>query len=153
MNKTRSNVINEFNHIFNIIISNKIELSLYDHTVNYCKKRNIECSWLILIFKHIYILKTNQTLYRLRGSKSIQDDINNKVIDPSTIVGVHFEEFYPNMNKQYEVEETITQEDGMFKCRKCNSMKTTYYSLQTRSSDEPMTCFVTCTDCKNRWKC
>lgn len=41
---------------------------------------------------------------------------------------------------------------GMFKCGKCKSMKTTYYQMQTRSADEPMTTFVTCTACNNRWR-
>ena len=43
--------------------------------------------------------------------------------------------------------------EGAFKCGKCKSMKTTYYQLQTRSADEPMTTFVTCHNCNNRWKC
>ena len=34
--------------------------------------------------------------------------------------------------------------EGEFTCRKCKSTKTTHYSLQTRSADEPMTVFVTC---------
>lgn len=42
---------------------------------------------------------------------------------------------------------------GQFKCGKCKSTKTTYYQMQTRSADEPMTTFVTCTNCSNRWKC
>ena len=42
---------------------------------------------------------------------------------------------------------------GMFKCGKCKSTKTTYYQLQTRSADEPMTTFITCMNCSNRWKC
>ena len=40
-----------------------------------------------------------------------------------------------------------------FKCWKCKSKKCTYYQLQTRSADEPMTTFVSCLDCGNRWKC
>jgi DNA-directed RNA polymerase subunit M/transcription elongation factor TFIIS len=43
--------------------------------------------------------------------------------------------------------------EGLFKCGKCKSKKTTYYQMQTRSADEPMTTFVTCTLCANRWKC
>ena len=42
--------------------------------------------------------------------------------------------------------------DGIAQCGKCKSMKTTYYSLQTRSADEPMTNFFTCHDCGKRWK-
>ncbi|KAL9672633.1 hypothetical protein QQ045_028885 [Rhodiola kirilowii] len=39
-----------------------------------------------------------------------------------------------------------------FKCGKCGQRKTTYFQLQTRSADEPMTTFVTCVNCDNRWK-
>ena len=41
----------------------------------------------------------------------------------------------------------------MFVCRRCKSNKCSYYQLQTRSADEPMTTFVTCVSCGNRWKC
>ena len=39
-----------------------------------------------------------------------------------------------------------------FKCARCGQRKTTYYQLQTRSADEPMTTFVTCVNCNNHWK-
>ena len=39
-----------------------------------------------------------------------------------------------------------------FTCRKCRSKKCTYYELQTRSADEPMTLFITCIDCGTKWK-
>lgn len=39
-----------------------------------------------------------------------------------------------------------------FKCGKCGKKEATYYQLQTRSADEPMTAFITCTNCDNRWK-
>lgn len=42
---------------------------------------------------------------------------------------------------------------GLFKCGRCKSLKTTYYQMQTRSADEPMTTYVTCKGCGNRWKC
>ena len=41
---------------------------------------------------------------------------------------------------------------GEFVCRKCGQNKTTHYALQTRSADEPMTVFVTCITCNNRWR-
>ncbi|KAF9164025.1 RNA polymerase II elongation factor [Actinomortierella ambigua] len=43
-------------------------------------------------------------------------------------------------------------ETDMFRCGKCKSRKCTYFQMQTRSADEPMTTFVTCRNCGNRWK-
>ncbi|KAK3091263.1 hypothetical protein FSP39_018422 [Pinctada imbricata] len=40
----------------------------------------------------------------------------------------------------------------LFKCGKCGKHNCTYNQLQTRSSDEPMTTFVFCNECGNRWK-
>jgi transcription elongation factor S-II len=39
-----------------------------------------------------------------------------------------------------------------FQCAKCKERKCTYYQMQTRSADEPMTTFVSCLNCNNRWK-
>ncbi|KAK9053586.1 hypothetical protein SSX86_024660 [Deinandra increscens subsp. villosa] len=39
-----------------------------------------------------------------------------------------------------------------FKCGRCGKRQCTYYQLQTRSADEPMTTFVTCVNCDNHWK-
>lgn len=44
-----------------------------------------------------------------------------------------------------------TQTD-MLKCGKCHKNNCTYNQLQTRSADEPMTTFVLCNNCGNRWK-
>jgi DNA-directed RNA polymerase subunit M/transcription elongation factor TFIIS len=51
---------------------------------------------------------------------------------------------------------TASSEDeeynGMFTCMRCKSKKTTFYLLQTRSADEPMTAYITCISCGNKWK-
>lgn len=39
-----------------------------------------------------------------------------------------------------------------FKCGRCKKRECIYRELQLRSADEPMTVFVTCTNCGNRWK-
>ena len=43
-------------------------------------------------------------------------------------------------------------EGGLFRCGKCKSNKTQNHQMQTRSADEPMTVFLACMDCGNRWK-
>ena len=52
-------------------------------------------------------------------------------------------------NKYEQNLEAITDS---FTCRKCRSKKCTYYELQTRSADEPMTIFITCLDCGSKRK-
>lgn len=44
-----------------------------------------------------------------------------------------------------------TQTD-LLKCGKCRKRNCTYNQIQTRSADEPMTTFVLCNNCGNRWK-
>jgi len=39
-----------------------------------------------------------------------------------------------------------------FKCHKCKKRRCTYFQKQTRSSDEPMTTFITCLECGYRWR-
>lgn len=47
------------------------------------------------------------------------------------------------------VERSVTDR---FTCGKCKEKKVSYYQLQTRSADEPLTTFCTCEVCGNRWK-
>ncbi|KAK4773387.1 hypothetical protein SAY87_028406 [Trapa incisa] len=41
---------------------------------------------------------------------------------------------------------------NQFKCGRCGQRKCSYYQMQTRSADEPMTTYVTCVKCNHRWK-
>ncbi|KIY44646.1 transcription elongation factor [Fistulina hepatica ATCC 64428] len=43
-------------------------------------------------------------------------------------------------------------ETDAFQCNRCKQRKCRYRQAQTRSADEPMTTFVTCTNCNHRWK-
>lgn len=45
-----------------------------------------------------------------------------------------------------------TATTDQFKCSRCGQRKCTYYQMQTRSADEPMTTYVTCVNCSKRWK-
>lgn len=43
-------------------------------------------------------------------------------------------------------------ETDMFQCGRCKQRKCKYFQMQTRSADEPMTAYITCMNCGNRWK-
>lgn len=58
-------------------------------------------------------------------------------------------EKYGEKSKTYVKPEATN--DGAHFCGKCKTYKTSYYQLQTRSADEPMTTFVQCA-CGNRWR-
>ena len=49
-------------------------------------------------------------------------------------------------------EQKVEAMTDSFTCRKCKSNECTYYQMQTRSADEPMTVFLQCVNCGNRWK-
>jgi transcription elongation factor S-II len=39
-----------------------------------------------------------------------------------------------------------------FTCTRCWKKECTYYEMQTRSADEPMTIFITCLNCGKHWR-
>ena len=59
--------------------------------------------------------------------------------------------FIDKQNKNRDIKEKMATVN-IFKCRKCGEMKCTSYQLQTASIDEPMTTYISCKVCGNRWK-
>jgi transcription elongation factor S-II len=71
-------------------------------------------------------------------------------------------EMYPE--KWFELKDKLLQREqkilegnksratDQFKCRRCGKRECTYYELQTRSADEPMTCFISCLNCGKEWR-
>ncbi|KAG5337663.1 hypothetical protein C0989_009104 [Termitomyces sp. Mn162] len=56
-----------------------------------------------------------------------------------------------NFHKSLAAGEQQAETDA-FQCSRCKQRKCHYRQAQTRSADEPMTTFVTCANCGNRWK-
>ncbi|XP_075883027.1 transcription elongation factor A protein 2 [Nelusetta ayraudi] len=54
--------------------------------------------------------------------------------------------------RQHQLSKVGGTETDMFTCNKCQGKSCTYTQVQTRSADEPMTTFVLCNTCGNRWK-
>ncbi|KAJ8268625.1 hypothetical protein COCON_G00137970 [Conger conger] len=54
--------------------------------------------------------------------------------------------------REHQMARTGGTETDLFTCGKCKKKRCTYTQVQTRSADEPMTTFVFCNDCGNRWK-
>ncbi|XP_010772318.1 transcription elongation factor A protein 3 isoform X1 [Notothenia coriiceps] len=54
--------------------------------------------------------------------------------------------------REHQMAKTGGTSSDMFQCSKCRKKNCTYNQVQTRSADEPMTTFVLCNECGNRWK-
>jgi transcription elongation factor S-II len=92
--------------------------------------------------------------------------IKTKEVEARSLAQLSAEQLWPQgpmatiafkrKQRELQMEKARVNDDdysGMFQCGKCKSKKTTYYQMQTRSADEPMTTYVTCMECANRWKC
>jgi DNA-directed RNA polymerase subunit M/transcription elongation factor TFIIS len=96
----------------------------------------------------------HQLAYRYRSGLIHKDIMKNPpdVLEPD---GHYAATMLKKKNKEAAMEQAKAKDDdyeGQFKCGKCKSKKTDYYQMQTRSADEPMTTYVTCMACGNRWK-
>lgn len=56
------------------------------------------------------------------------------------------------LREQTQLEGNKAMATDMFKCGRCHKRETTFYELQTRSADEPMTKFINCVNCGNHWR-
>lgn len=113
-----------------------------------------------------YKNKYRMMSFNLKDKKNqkLRDAVLGKRIAPSRLIEMTSEELANDELKQkrVEVHEKMTREampyikpqatTDMFRCGKCGQRKTRYHQMQTRSADEPMTTFVECTNCGNRWK-
>ncbi|XP_029475612.1 transcription elongation factor A protein 3 isoform X2 [Rhinatrema bivittatum] len=54
--------------------------------------------------------------------------------------------------REHQMAKTGGTQTDFFQCNKCKKKNCTYNQVQTRSADEPMTTFVLCNECGNRWK-
>ncbi|KAL6054841.1 Transcription elongation factor [Balamuthia mandrillaris] len=109
-----------------------------------------------------------RTLYmNLKNPKNgeLREEVLSDNITAHHLVRMTTEELAPQETRERkrQIEEYMLKEatrgrdpvatTDMWRCGKCKERKCTFYQLQTRSADEPMTTFVTCTVCGNRWKC
>ncbi|KAK0425475.1 hypothetical protein QR680_009224 [Steinernema hermaphroditum] len=105
-------------------------------------------------------------VFNLRDKKNpaLRENVLTGVVSPSKFAKMTSEEMASaemkeereKFTKQAISEHQMAVNEGtpseMFKCGKCGKKNCTYSQMQTRSADEPMTTFVYCRECGNRWK-
>ena len=166
--KFRSSVV-EFidKELNNNNISRNIEQSVYNSSIQLASKKGIKRKWMNNVFKNLYLSKIRSFYSNIKEDSYIQNkEFKNRIlsgeINPTKIAEVSIYDIFPDVWKDLIDEKTKKDKlkyelkpeamTDVFKCRKCGSRSCSYYEVQTRSADEPMTQFINCLDCGNRWR-
>lgn len=142
-----------------------IEKSVYNSTIREAQQKCLERTWKNPYFKQLYKMKYSCIMGNLSYNKNasfVLEKLKFNLWEPGSIVSMKPEHLYPelweslllkNAKKMAALgKEKDQQGTSMFKCGKCKLNNCTYFQMQTRSADEPMTTFVCCLNCSNRWK-
>jgi DNA-directed RNA polymerase subunit M/transcription elongation factor TFIIS len=177
----RKNVKNKLGEVLNNFKDgSNLEIGIYNYTLTKANEKNIIKKWNNIYFVRIYLDKF-KTLYINLKTDSIKQLITEKKIKPHELAFLSHQEMLPEkwgaliedikIKTENKYTPKVEASTNNFKCLKCLDIesrtaklekrelnqnffrKCTYYQLQTRSADEPMTTFVTCLNCNARWKC
>lgn len=149
-------------------LGKNLEIVLWNHTIRTCQAKHVPVQWddsFGVTFRELYTQKAiGLCLYNLKTNTALRNQVVSGEIplkkfitmtpyemDPERWAPVFERAAYKALRKQLTVD-VDSAPDGAFTCSKCKSKKTTFYEMQTRSADEPMTCFVQCLACGSRWK-
>jgi transcription elongation factor S-II len=158
----RSNVKTKlFDKMKNENHAKNLEKGIFNYTLKEASNRKVVKKWDNPFFVQIYTDRLRSIYFNLNDE--FLEKVKQGDILPHTLAFMTHQEFNPQKwdemikekmkRDKNKFETTIEASTDTFTCRKCKSKKCTYYALQTRSADEPMTIFVTCIDCGNRFKC
>ena len=139
-----------------------IEKSIYNYAIVTAGKKNIIKKWDNPAFTQLYIEKVRTILWNLDANRSLVSKLYTREIDARKMAFMTHQEFNPeswsvfiedkrlrDLAKSRNIIEASTDK---FTCSRCKTKRCTYYEMQTRSADEPVTIFITCIDCGKRWK-
>jgi DNA-directed RNA polymerase subunit M/transcription elongation factor TFIIS len=149
---------------FNTQPALNIEKGIYNSTIQKTMQLNVLRKWTNPRFLDIYNQRAKAVISNLDPHSYIDNTqllkriVANELM-PHEIAFLTPSELFPERWKSVQDkvlnttdEYTPTEFVTLYKCGKCGQSKTTIHELQTRSADEPMTLFITCFNCKHRWR-
>lgn len=159
----RLNIRGKLNEIIeNEKHSTNLEKGIFNYALKEASSRKVVKKWDNQYFVQIYIDRLRSIYLNLKNPE-ILEQIQTEAIQAHTVAFMTHQEMRPDKWKELieekakkdknKFENNVEASTDTFTCRKCKGNKCTYYQMQTRSADEPMTTFVTCIECGQRWKC
>lgn len=143
-----------------------LEHCIYNTFLESCDKKKISRSWTVLGAKDLYMSIARSIIGNLDqssyiGNQSLFQAVHAGEMSMEQLVKKNAYELYPEnwqslidqqvKREQIQLEGDRSRATDRFQCNRCGKRETTYYELQTRSADEPMTIFINCLPCGKRW--
>ena len=138
-----------------------LEKALYNYTIKEAGFRKIVKKWENPPFVQLYVDRL-RSLFTNLNNEDILKSIKNDELKVQAYAFMTHQEMIPSHWKELlekkallensKFETDLVANTDMFTCGKCKSKKCSYYTMQTRSADEPETIFISCLDCGKNWK-
>jgi transcription elongation factor S-II len=138
-----------------------LEKGIHNWTIKEATNKKVVKKWDNPFFVQIYLDHLRSIYMNLKNDKLIKM-VDNGEIKSQDIAFMSHQEMCPekweelikakSIRDKNKFEEKLEAMTDRFTCRKCRSKRCSYYLIQTRSADEPMTVFITCLDCGTRMK-
>lgn len=139
-----------------------LEKGIHNWALKEATNRKVVKKWDNPFFIQIYLDHLRSIYINLKNDKLIEQVVSGEIKSHMIAFMTHHEmqpERWAEMIRLKSIRDKSKFEINLeactdtFTCRKCKSKKCSYYQMQTRSADEPMTTFVSCLECGCRWKC
>jgi DNA-directed RNA polymerase subunit M/transcription elongation factor TFIIS len=137
-----------------------LEKGIFNYALKEAEQRKIIKKWDSPSFVQLYLNHLKSILNNLNSE--ILEKIKDGTIKPQKIAFMTHQELSPerwsalieskSKRDKNKFEVNMSAATDTFTCRKCKGNQCTYYFQQVRSADEPMTCYISCILCGNRWK-
>lgn len=143
-----------------------LEAGIYNWAIEFADENDIVKNWTNNRFKNIYMNKAMSVVSNLKpdylGNTTLFDRLKDKEFKPHDIPFMKPENIFPERWRQV-IDSRQKKEQHMFEdkpeamsdliiCGKCKKKQCVYKEIQIRSCDEPMTLFISCLNCGNRWR-
>ena len=157
----RSNIVLKFDEFIKDDKQSKnLEIGTYNWCIKEATNNKIIKKWDNVYFVLLYINKLKTIFANIENILEILK--TNPSYETKSIPFLTHQELQPEKWKlmidekikrdKNKFDTKIEASTDIFKCRKCHENKCTYYQAQIRSADEPITTFVNCINCGNRWR-